>query len=328
VKEKVFVTGISGFIGSYLAERLLDEGYQVGGLLRQTNRLNYPGVQRLIGRVDLHYGSVTDYHSVASAFRDFQPDVICHLGAITPVAYSFSHPHEVTETNYMGVINISEAALKQLPGLQAMVFASSMEVYGYQSPDGPFDEALEPHPACPYAVAKHASEKYLQYLTYAHELPVVMLRQTNCYGRRENDYFIVERIITQMLKGDVVNLGAKDPVRNFIFIDDLVDLYLELITAVPREANLHGQVFNTGPANGLTIGGLADLIAEKLAWQGTINWNTIPKRPGEIFYLNSTPEKIAKALQWEPRVSLDEGLDRTIAIWRENLKLAGESATG
>ena len=320
-QTKVFVTGISGFIGSYLAERLLDEGYQVAGLLRQTNRLNYPGVQRLMGRVDLHYGSVTDYHSVAQAFRDFQPDVICHLGAITPVAYSFSHPHEVTETNYTGVINIAEAALKQLPDLQAMVFASSMEVYGYQDPAGPFEETLEPHPACPYAVAKLASEKYLQYLQYAHELPVVMLRQTNCYGRRENDYFIVERIITQMLKDDVVNLGAKDPVRNFIFITDLLDLYVELIGAVPHEKDLHGQVFNTGPANGLSIGDLAERIAEKLDWRGRINWNTIPKRPGEIFYLNSTPEKVAKALQWEPEVSLDDGLQRTIDIWRENLEI-------
>lgn len=320
-QTKVFVTGISGFIGSYLAERLLGEGYQVAGLLRQTNRLNYPGVQRLMGRVDLHYGSVTDYHSVAQAFRDFQPDVICHLGAITPVAYSFSHPHEVTETNYTGVINIAEAALKQLPDLQAMVFASSMEVYGYQDPVAPFDETLEPHPACPYAVAKLASEKYLQYLQYAHELPVVMLRQTNCYGRKENDYFIVERIITQMLKDDVVNLGAKDPVRNFIFITDLLDLYVELIGSVPREKELHGQVFNTGPANGLTIGDLAERIAEKLDWRGRINWNTIPKRPGEIFYLNSTPEKVAKALQWEPKVSLDDGLQRTIDIWRENLDI-------
>ncbi len=322
-QTKVFVTGISGFIGSYLAERLLDEGYQVGGLLRQTNRLNYPGVQRLIGRADMHYGSVTDYHSVAQAFRDFQPDVICHLGAITPVAYSFSHPHEVTETNYTGVINISEAALKLLPDLQAMIFASSMEVYGYQDPSGPFEETLEPHPACPYAVAKLASEKYLQYLHYAHGLPVAMLRQTNCYGRRENDYFIVERIITQMLRDDVVNLGAKEPVRNFIFITDLLDLYVELIRALPRESDLHGEVFNTGPANGLTIGELAQRCADMLEWRGRINWNTIPKRPGEIFYLNSTPEKIAKALQWEPEISLDDGLRRTIEIWRENLGAGG-----
>ncbi|MGH2784689.1 MAG: NAD-dependent epimerase/dehydratase family protein [Actinomycetota bacterium] len=317
-QTKVFVTGVSGFIGSYLAERLLDEGYHVGGLLRQTNRLNYPGVQRLMGRVDMHYGSVTDYHSVAQALREFRPDVIAHLGAVTPVAYSFAHPHEVTDTNYMGVINLSEAALKILPDLKRMIFASSMEVYGHQAPDGPFEETLDPHPACPYAVAKFASEKYLQYMKYAYNFPGVMLRQTNCYGRRENDYFIVERILTQMLKGDTVNLGEKDPVRNFIWITDLLDLYVELIGSTSDE-KLHGEVFNTGPDNGLTIGELADEIARQLGWKGRINWNTIPKRPGEIFYLNSSNEKVSKATGWEPKVSLEEGIGRTIEIWRDNL---------
>jgi UDP-glucose 4-epimerase len=319
VRPKVFVTGISGFIGSYLAERLLEEGFAVGGMLRQTNRLNYPGVQRLIGRVDMHYGSLTDYASVAQALRDFRPDVICHLGAITPVAYSFSHPHEVTETNYLGVMNVAEAALKILPDLQAMIFASSMEVYGYQEPVGAFDETLEPHPACPYAVAKLASEKYLQYMRYAYGFPAIILRQTNCYGRRENDYFVVERIVAQMLKGDVCNLGQREPVRNFIFITDLLDLYVELISQAGNPA-LHGEVFNTGPDNGLTIGELADRIAGLLGWRGTINWNTIPKRPGEIFYLNSSNEKISKRTGWEPKVSLDDGLRRTIEIWRENLR--------
>jgi nucleoside-diphosphate-sugar epimerase len=317
-KPRVLVTGISGFIGSYLAERLLSEGFTVGGMLRQTNRLNYPVVQRLQGRVDMHYGSLTDHHSVAQALREFRPDVICHLGAITPVAYSFSHPHEVTETNYLGVMNLAESALKVLPGLRAMIFASSMEVYGYQEPAGPFSETLEPHPACPYAVAKLASEKYLQYMHYAYDFPSIMLRQTNCYGRRENDYFIIERIVTQMLKGDTINLGAKDPVRNFIFISDLLDLYFELITNATN-SSLHGEVFNTGPANGLTIEELADKIADMLGWKGTINWNTIPKRPGEIFYLNSTNEKATKYTGWEPKISLEEGLERTIKIWQENV---------
>lgn len=318
VKKRVFVTGISGFIGSYLAERLLAEGFAVGGMLRQTNRLNYPGVQRLIGQVEMHYGSVADFQSVAQALRDFRPDIICHLGAVTPVAYSFSHPHEVTETNYVGTMNMAEAALKLLPDLSAMIFASSMEVYGYQEPTGPFRETLEPHPACPYAVAKIGAEKYLQYMHYAYEFPAIVLRQTNCYGRRENDYFVVERIVTQMLKDNVVNLGQKDPVRNFLFITDLLDLYIKLINSA-TDTNLHGEVFNTGPANGLTIGALAGRIANMLGWSGTINWNTIPKRPGEIFYLNSSPEKIAKYLQWEPTVDLDDGLERTIQIWRGRL---------
>ena len=303
--SKVFVTGISGFIGSYLADRLLEGGHQVGGMLRQTNRLNYPSVQRLVGRVDMHYGSLTDYQSMAQALREFRPDVICHLGAITPVAYSFSHPHEVTETNFVGVINLAEASLKLLPDLHALIFSSSMEVYGSQKVWEPFTETREPHPACPYAVAKHASEKYLQYLNYAHGFPGIMLRQTNCHGRKENDYFITERIITQMLKGQVVNLGDNEPLRNFIYITDLVDLWMELIDNA-KDKRLHGEVFNTGPANGLTIGELAAKIQTIMSWNGVINWNTIPKRSGEIYYLNSTNEKITSILGWEPKISLED----------------------
>ena len=308
---KIFITGMSGFIGSYLAESLLNDGHEVAGLLRQTNRLNYPSVKRLAGRAEFHYGSLTDYAAVRHSLREFRPDVICHLGAITPVAYSFEHPHEVTETNYLGTINLAEAALKECPTLKRFIFASSMETYGFQDKRDAFVESDEQHPACPYAVAKVAGEKYLQYLHYAHKFPAVCLRQTNCYGRKENDYFIVEAAITQMLRGNTINLGAAEPVRNFLFIDDLVDLYKVLMTAT----NVNGEVFNTGPDNGLRIDELVQKIAGLMNWNGQINWNTRPRRPGEIFYLNSSNAKITQATGWEPKVDLTEGLQRTIKLW-------------
>lgn len=309
---RVLVTGVTGFIGSYLAEALLLKGHEVAGLLRQTNRLNYPSVQKLRGRVEFHYGSLTDYSAVRQALREFKPEAICHLGAITPVAYSFDHPHEVTETNYIGTINLAEAAMKECPVLKRFIFASSMEVYGFQQAGAPFAEELPPHPACPYAVAKMAAEKYLQYLHYAHLFPAVCFRQTNAYGRKENDYFVVEAIITQMLKGNEVNLGDPRPVRNFIFIDDLVNLYLAMLEA--RES-IDGQVFNTGPDNGLTIEELAGKIKTILNWKGIINWNTRPRRPGEIFYLNSSSAKAKNYIGWTSKVGLAEGLERTIELW-------------
>lgn len=308
---KVFITGITGFIGSYLAEALLTDGHEVAGLLRQTNRLNYPSVKNLAGRAEFHYGSLTDYNAVRQALREFRPDVICHLGAITPVAYSFLHPHEVTETNYLGTINMAEAAMKECPSLSRFIFSSSMETYGFQSKREPFVEIDETRPACPYAVAKLASEKYLQYLHYANKFPAVSLRQTNCYGRKENDYFIVEAAITQMLKGGVVNLGEPDPIRNFIFIDDLIALYRSLLTA----PNIDGQVFNTGPANGVSIRELVDMCAQATGWKGKVNWHTRPRRAGEIFYLNSSCEKVTKATGWTPKVELADGLAKTVSLW-------------
>lgn len=312
---KVFITGITGFIGSYLAESLLQDGHEVAGLLRQTNRLNHPSVAALRGRAEFHYGSLTDAYAVRQALHEFRPDAICHLGAITPVAYSFEHPNEVTETNYLGTINLAEAALRECPNLKKFIFASSMETYGFQDKREPFIETDESRPACPYAVAKVASEKYLQYMHYAYAFPSVCFRQTNAYGRKENDYFIVEAAITQMLRGGEVNLGDNRPLRNFIFIDDLVALYRTVLDH--NSHHIHGHVFNTGPDNGITIGWLARMCANATGWDGTINWNTRPRRAGEIFYLNSNCEKAKQMLGWFPMIPLEDGLARTVALWKD-----------
>jgi len=313
---RVLVTGISGFLGGYLAERLIKEGHEVAGYARQSNRLNHPAFQRLLGRVRMYYGSLTDVHSVNWMLRDLQPEAIFHLGAVSPVAYSFDHAQEVTETNYLGSVNLFEGALRECNGLKRVVFASSMETYGHNPKREAFVETDAQMPAAPYAVAKVAAEKYIQYLYYAHRFPGVAIRQTNAYGRKENDYFVVEAIITQMLKGSVCNLGDPRPVRNFIFVDDLLDLYMKLLYAGHE---VDGEVFNTGPDNGLTIEQLAQKISGLIGWKGQINWGTRPVRPGEIFYLNSSPAKAYQFLGWEPQVSLSEGLSRTIEIWAENL---------
>lgn len=313
---RILISGISGFIGSYLAERLLSDGHEVAGLARQTNRLNHPGFQRLLGRAQMYYGSITDPLAVQQALRDFQPEAIGHLGAISPVAYSFDHPHEVFEANAIGTVNMVEAAMREVRHLRRFVFSSSMETYGRNTKRTAVTEEDAQIPSAPYGVAKVAAEKYVQYASMAHGFPGVCFRQTNAYGRKENSYFVVEAIITQMLKGNVCRLGDPTPIRNFIFIDDLIDLWVKTIHAGPE---VNGHVFNTGPDNGLGIRELAEKIAGIIGWQGEIQWHTRPVRPGEIPYLNSSCEKATKMLGWEPKVSLAEGLSRTIEIWSENL---------
>jgi nucleoside-diphosphate-sugar epimerase len=204
-----------------------------------------------------------------------------------------------------------------------------MEVYGWQpisdvvqSGKVPkvfeaFDENTLPNPNAPYAVAKFACEKYLEYANRAYDLEFSIIRQTNAYGRKDNDYFVTEQIIKQMLTGNVLNLGYSEPYRNFIFIEDLLDAWMIIIE---NKDKCSGKIFTIGPDEPRKIKDCVNLIAKKLNWSGEINWDTKPARFGEIYWLNSNHRLLSSVTGWSPKVSYDSGIDRTIEIWQSNLK--------
>jgi nucleoside-diphosphate-sugar epimerase len=213
------------------------------------------------------------------------------------------------------------------------MFASTMEVYGWQpisdeikskgyiTGDIPsFDENTVPNPNAPYAVAKYGCEKYLEYAHRCLGVPFTAIRQTNTYGRLDNDFFVVEQIITQMLRNpQIAKLGYGDPYRNFLYINDLLDVWKTVIEN-PHKVN-DGRIFTVGPNNPIQIKELANVIVKKLDWSGEIQWNTKPERPGEIYLLNSNHNLITKLTGWEPKVNLHDGLDRTIEYWKKRLTL-------
>ena len=301
---KIFMTGWQGFIGSHLRETLKQH------------------------EISLLQNDLRDHAAVQEELIEADPEVIVHLAARTEVEQSFYEQITFSEVNYVGTVNLIEGA-RRLKNLRNFVFASTMEVYGWQPisdviKEGKedqieiFDELTPPNPNAPYAVAKYGCEKYLEYAHRSYGLPFTAIRQTNAYGRKDNDFFVTEQIITQMLKNpNEINLGYGEPYRNFIFIDDLLDAWVEVINNPEKVA---GEILCLGPNNALKIKDYVDIIAKKLDWNGKVNWDTKPERPGEIFLLNSTNKKITSKLGWEPKVSLDEGLDRTIAIWKEKIK--------
>lgn len=302
--EKVLITGLSGFIGSNLKSRL-ENKYEIFDL--DCNLLDEPAINARLQYIN--------------------PDYIIHLAARTEVEKSFYEQSSFSSVNYVGTVNIVEAA-RQLTNLKLFVFSSTMETYGWQPEsdlirDGEeftlpvFDEETKQNPNAPYAVAKVGCELYLEYAGRAYNFPYCIFRQTNTYGRSDNDFFVVEQVITQMLKNPTeINIGYDKPYRNFLWIDDLLSLY----ETVLEKSNLARQeIFCTGPANALSIKTLVDIIAQKLNWTGTINWGRKPFRVGEIYVLNSIPAKAERILGWKPTVELNEGLDRTIEIWKKKL---------
>ena len=298
---KIFITGHDGFIGQHMVQRLQDKH-----------------------ELEFLQHDLRDHDKVGFQLRQFSPDIIVHLAARTEVEKSFYEQITFSDINYTGTVNLIEIA-KDLPNLKNFVFASTMEVYGWQPisdliRDGKeqgiiaFDETTPPNPNAPYAVAKYGCEKYLEYAHRSYGLPFTAIRQTNAYGRKDNNFFVTEQIIHQMLTNPKeINLGYGEPYRNFIYIDDLLDAWE---TVIENPDKCAGEIFCIGPDNAVKIKDYVQLIADKIGWDGHVNWNTKPKRPGEIYLLNSSNAKITAKLGWSPKVDISEGLDRTIAVWK------------
>lgn len=308
---KILLTGSSGFIGSHLIPLLEKNGHQIYSL-----------------KSDL-----LEFDSVSQEVLTENPDMIIHLAARTEVEQSFYEQITFSQTNYVGSVNLIETANK-LKNLKNFIFASTMEVYGWQTISDDvknknlkssiaFDENTIPNPNAPYAVAKYAVEKYLQYMHRSFNFPFTAIRQTNSYGRKDNSFFVTEQIISQMLQNDKeIFLGYAEPYRNFIYIDDLLGAWIACV----ENTNLvnDAKILTIGPDQPIQIKDYANKIAEMIGWNGQIHWDSKPVRPGEIYWLNSNHSLITELTGWKPVITIEDGLCKTIKFWKE--KHASETA--
>lgn len=307
---KVLVTGGTGFIGSHLIPELLKRGHDVYNLERYvTGRLQEPKHCKTL------FADLVDYAEVRQIIRNLKPEIVIHLAAISPVSYSYDKYIEVTETNYLGTINLAEACRKVI-SFKHFLFASTSETYG-MSPNPPFSETSPQQPNSPYAVSKVACERYLQYMRLAFDFPVTILRPFNTYGRKSDHHFVVESMIVQMLTKEQCFFGDPDPVRDFLYVDDHVNAYMSVLEQPDQSI---GQVFNFCTGRGVSIRELAEMIAEITNFTGEIHWNSIPKRPLDIPVLIGKNDKAKTVLNWTPTVTLEDGLKRTVQFWKQKLE--------
>ena len=306
--EKILVTGGTGFIGSHLIPKLEERNFDIYVLQRYVTGRYVQGLN-----VKTVFTDLRNDVDVRRVIKMVQPDYVIHLAAISPVSYSYDHPQETIETNFLGTVNLAEACLREIPHFKQFLFASTSETYG----NGPVPkrEDTPQNPNSPYAVSKLAAEKYLLYLKDAYDFPVTILRNFNTYGRKRNTHFFIERTIYQMLTSNIIKLGDPTPIRDFLYVDDHVNAYLTCL-GNPKAV---GEIFNfcTGRQNKLID--VVETIKEIVGFNGIIKWHSVPIRPLDIKVLYGDYSKAKKVLGWEPKYTLEEGLKLTVEYWRKKL---------
>lgn len=256
------------------------------------------------------FGDLCDHHAIRQIVRHFQPEVVFHLAALSPVSISYKQPDIVNRTNYLATINLAESCMRLVDDFKHFIFAGTSEEYGNQE-YFPIRETARLFPNSPYAVSKVAANLYLDFMRDAYGFPVTVCRPFNTYGRVGTTHFVTERIISQILKGQTnLFLGDPEPVRDLLFRSDHVNAYINVF--VQPEKSI-GETFNFATGKGFTIRELVEMIRTKTGHKGFVRWNTIPRRPLDIDKLIGDSAKAQQILKWKPEYSLSEGLDQTIS---------------
>jgi len=312
----VLITGCTGFIGSNLTIKLVEEGYQVFGLVRHTSRSELDSLRPVMDRVHFIEGDLCEYHSLLSATETSNPQFILHLGALTPVRLSYEDPFPYLRTNFLGTCNLVHSILDRAPKAR-LIAASTAEVYGWQG-SKPLREDVRLRPSSPYAVSKAAADEYIQMAMKVYRLKATVLRCNNTYGRKGEKGFLVEYLITSMVDGGPVYVGSPDHVRDYMWVDDHVNAYLLSM----KKETAEGEVFNVSPGNPISNIDLAKKLADMLGFKGQIVERSYPPgypmRPAKLDtkYIVLDSSRIMKKLGWKPSVTLDEGLAMAVDYWK------------
>lgn len=302
------VAGGAGFIGSHLVERLLTNNHAVTVLDNfSTGRIENLQRVKENPRLSIHRVDVSNDTEIKQFFDGV--DWVFHLAALADIVPSIQRPLQYHKANVDGTIVVLEAA--RAAGVKRFICAASSSCYGL--PDiYPTPETAEIRPQYPYALTKYLGEKIALHWAQVYGLPVVSLRLFNVYGprsRTSGTYGAVFGVfLAQKLAGQPFTVvGDGTQTRDFTFVTDVVDAFVRA-----AESDVSGEIFNVGSGNTYSVKRLVELLEGPVVY--------IPKRPGEPECTFADTAKIQRALGWQPKVSLEEGVRvmlENIDYWRE-----------
>jgi len=324
--NKVLITGITGFVGSHLADYILARFPQVQVLGLARWRSPTDNIRHILNRVTLCFGDLCDLSSLEAILRQQKPDVIYHLAAQSYVPFSFSAPVVTLTTNLIGTCNLLEAVreLRFACGYDPVIHVcSSSEVYGQvKENEVPIKEDNPFRPASPYAVSKVAEDMLAFQYWLSWQIKTIRTRMFTHTGSRRGEVFASSNFAKQIaaieagLAPPVVRVGNLDSVRTFLDVKDAVRAYWLLVDKCPA-----GEVYNIGGVETMTVGEMLERLL-KLSRVKGIKVEVDPSRlrPSDVTLQIPCIDKFTQATGWHPEIRFDKTLEDLLNYWREYFK--------
>lgn len=311
--KHVLVTGAAGFIASRICEFLLDDGIEVTGIDILNDiydrRLKEYRLNKLVGREGFHFSKtdITDFEALEKLFTDAKFDACINIAGIPGVRLSMKDPWLYLETNTKGTLNLLESCRRH--DTQKFIQASTSSIYGENAPYPTDETASSDRPLQPYSASKKGAEAECHAYHYLYDLDVTIFRFFTVYGPAGRPDMAIYRFVKWISEGEPIRLnGDGEQTRGFTYVDDIARGCVAGLKPVGYE------IMNLGGHESISINGLIHKLEEIIGKPAVIEHQPVVK--ADMLANLADISKARRLLNWEPEVSLDEGLRRTVAWYR------------
>jgi CDP-glucose 4,6-dehydratase len=315
--RRVFITGCTGLLGSWLTDALVGAGANVVGLVRDRvpkSRLIQTG---LIDQISVVSGEVEDYLLLERSLNEYQVQTVFHLAAQTIVGIANQSPLSTFDTNIRGTWNLLEAC-RRTSWVESVVVASSDKAYG-EHEVLPYTEDAELKGRHPYDVSKSCADLISQGFSATYGLPVSIARCGNLFGAGDLNFNrLIPGTIHSVLRGEapVIRSDGK-PTRDYVYVEDAADAYLLLAEATAKQPPIHGNAFNFSYERPMPATEVVEAILGHMV-RSDLQPKILNNASNEIPHQFLESGKAREVLRWRPKYDFDEGLRRTIP-WYEDV---------